>query len=151
MKKIFEPNVFIYFDGACAPINPCGHIGIGCYIEENGNRIFEYSGYLPATNENSNNVAEYMALENALDFILENGMQNEKIQVYGDSMLVIKQMNGIYKIKSGRYFETAIRCKAKVKNIEKILFDWIPREENELADKLSNSELIRRGVKLFKK
>jgi len=147
MRKHFEPNVLIYFDGACAPINPCGHLGLGCYIEENGKRVFEYSGYVAESYENSNNVAEYLALENALDFILENGLQDEKIQVYGDSMLVIKQMNDRWRIKGGRYFETAIRCKEKVKNIKNIMFDWIPREKNYLADKLSNAELIRHGVK----
>lgn len=151
MKKNFEPSVFIFFDGACAPINPCGHMGIGCYIEEDNKRIFEYSGYVPESFDNSNNLAEYMALENALDFILENGMQNEKIQVYGDSMLVIKQMNNRWRIKGGRYYESAIRCKEKVENIKNIQFTWIPREQNFLADELSNKELIKNNIKLFKK
>lgn len=139
----------VWFDGACAPINPKGHIGIGCLIIQNDKRIFEYSGYVDESPNNSNNVAEYLALQNCLDFLLENGFQNDKIVVKGDSSLVANQMNNIWKIKDGLYRHIAIDCKSKAGFFSDISFKWIPRELNEEADRLSNVVFIQKGIKLF--
>lgn len=138
-----------YFDGACAPTNPKGHIGIGCVIGINKTVVYRMSDYKAAAPENSNNLAEYMALEKLLDYFIEKGSTTEKINIYGDSMLVIKQMQGHWRVKEGAYVEAAIRCKRKVYKFKDIVFQWIPREQNSAADKMSNSELIKRGIKLF--
>lgn len=135
-----------FFDGACAPINPKGHIGFGCLVKEDNKVVYEYGGYLEANENNSNNVAEYLALENVLDFLLENGMQDEKITVYGDSKLAVMQMNKRWRIKGGRYFETAISCKEKTNNFSKIIFKWIPREENTDCDNLSKIMFKKLGI-----
>lgn len=140
-----------YFDGACAPFNPSGHMGIGCFIEDHdGTRIFEYFGYVDKNPKNSNNVAEYMAIENCIDFIIENGYQEDEITFYGDSKLVIMQMNKKWRIKEGRYVHVAQRCFNKSKSIKNSYFKWIPRELNSEADRLSNIELLKRGIKFNK-
>jgi ribonuclease HI len=146
-----------YFDGACAPFNPGGHMGIGAYVlYHDGTRIFEYSGYELNSPTNSNNVAEYMAIENCMDFIIDNGFSDEDVTFFGDSKLVIMQMSGKWMIHGGRYAETAERCLDKVYLITNAKFKWIPRDHNENADYLSNVELLKRGLKfekprLFKK
>ena len=140
-----------YFDGACAPRNPGGHIGIGAYIlNHSGEVIFEHSWYLPPSNLNSNNIAEYLAVESCIDFIIDNGYTNEEIVFYGDSKLVIMQMSGKWKVKNGMYVKHAINCKLKRINLINAKFVWIPREMNERADFLSNVELSKRGIKFEK-
>ena len=137
----------IFFDGSCYPSNPCGHMGIGTVIYEDDKKIFEYAGFVEQSIENSNNVAEYIAFENALDYILENGMQDEVINCCGDSKLVVNQMLGKWAIKEGRYVEYALRCKQKVAQLSKFKIRWISREFNKEADYLSNVEMIKRGYK----
>lgn len=145
-----QENVYSgYFDGACAPQNPGGHIGIGCVIGFNKKIVHRISDYKAAAPENSNNLAEYMALNRLLDYFIAVGATTKNITICGDSMLVIRQMQGDWRIKEGAYVQTAYICKGKVKLFEKLSFKWIPREQNSAADKMSNSELIKRGIKLF--
>jgi ribonuclease HI len=67
-------------------------------------------------------------------------MQNkegEEIEIYGDSQLVVKQMNGEWGVKKGAYAEYAYKasillCNLKEKNT--VTIQWIPREQNEKAD-----------------
>lgn len=140
-----------YFDGACAPTNPTGHIGIGCVIGFNKKIVHQISDYKAAAPENSNNLAEYMALNRLLDYFIAVGATNKKIIICGDSLLVIRQMQGDWRINEGAYVQTAYICKGKVKLFSDISFKWIPREQNTAADKMSNEELIKRGIKLFEK
>lgn len=140
-RKKNTPMIKAYIDGACEPINPCGNMGFGVYIEEDGKEIYSWSGFVPANNENSNNVAEYIALENCLDYLLENGLQDELININTDSMLVCQQMNKRWKIKSGRYYPYAISCFEKVRHFNNLLIKWIPREQNTIADELSKSHI----------
>lgn len=137
----------VFFDGSCFPKNPCGHMGIGTVIYEDDKKIFEYAGFVEQSIENSNNVAEYIAFENALDYILENGLQDETINCCGDSKLVVNQMLGKWAIKEGRYVKYALRCKEKVAQLSKFKIRWISREFNQEADYLSNVEMVKRGYK----
>lgn len=78
------------------------------------------------------NVAEYTALKQAIEWLNKQDIDDE-ITVKGDSMLVINQMKGIYRIKSdtSKYFAPKIR---ELLQDKKVKFIWIPREENEEAD-----------------
>ena len=147
-------KIEVYFDGLCQPYNPGG---IACYAfvikkygynnndDETcvGQTIYSQYGLAaePFTNDASNNVAEYMGIIKALEWLLLlpqlNG-DNSKIIVRGDSKLVVYQIKGKYKVKASRIVplhETvmSIISKFKVLNIE-----WVPREQNMDADRLSN-------------
>jgi len=127
-------NYKCYFDGACEPSNPGGKMGMGYYITDGVN---EYAGndFREASPANTNNIAEYMALISVLK--LMRNKENCTINIYGDSMLVIKQMNEEWNAKKGGYMPY-MRCakeiyeELKIKN--KITFTWVPREKNEKAD-----------------
>lgn len=138
-----------YFDGACAPENPKGHMGFGCLVKEDNKIVYQYGGYVEKHESNSNNLAEYLALENVLDFLLENGYEDDNICIFGDSQLVIMQMMNKWKIKSGRYVETAKSCKAKVKVFDNIILKWIPREQNTECDELSKITFVKLGIADF--
>ena len=125
------------FDGACGPVNPGGEMGAGVVVYENGKIIYERSKTYRAHEYNTNNVAEYLALTILLDFFIDRGLTNEKIKIMGDSMLVVKQMNGKWRIKSGYYYTQAIIARDKFLQFTNTTIEWIPREQNGVADELS--------------
>jgi len=146
-----EKKLICFFDGACAPKNPHGHIGMGYFIKEGDVIIHAESRYREARNGNTNNIAEYGALYYLLKYLIDNQMNSYDIQVFGDSTLVIHQMSLIWKIKKGGYAQAAMACKELLSRFNNIRFTWIPREENKLADQLSNKILLEKGIKLFQK
>jgi len=125
----------VYFDGLCEPFNPGG---VGCYgyaIYQNGITIKKGARAIGEGNGITNNVAEYSALKRAIEWTIEQGIEDE-IVVKGDSMLVINQMKGIWHIKS----ETSRRYVSTIRELlkgKKVRFVWIPREQNSEADMLS--------------
>ena len=125
----------VYFDGLCEPINPGG---VGCYgyaIYQNEITIKKGARAIGEGKGITNNVAEYSALKRAIEWIQEQGIEDE-IVVKGDSMLVINQMKGIWQIKS----ETSRRYVSTIRELlkgKKVRFVWIPREQNSEADMLS--------------
>jgi len=134
------PGTYIcFFDGACYPNNPGGRMGQGVVIKKDGN-VVRYSDGQPPARNNTNNVSEYLALRIILGkFINKKGC---KVRIYGDSNLVISQMTGEFRIKSGNYVKIAFECiemlsKIRVDNDVKLY--WIPREKNTEADDLSKS------------
>lgn len=127
-------NYKCYFDGACEPVNPSGKIGAGVYITD-GESEHADSIFVPAKKENTNNIAEYLAFIRVLE--LMKNKSGDNIQIFGDSMLVIKQMNGEWQIKNGAYKEYALKAIPLLNNLRKkneVFIKWIPREQNEKAD-----------------
>lgn len=134
-----------WFDGACEPKNPGGCATWGAIVEVDGNTVFERHGYVGVGPDMSNNVAEYCGCEAALEEIARH--EGDAV-IFGDSMLVIEQMNGNWRARGGsylRFFERARDILAAVGR-ERVRFQWIPREENEKADQLSRLALRERGV-----
>ncbi len=134
-----------YFDGACEPRNPGGNMGIGAIVIKEDEVLFEHSEYIVAHPSNSNNVAEYMGLNKILDWLLENNLNEHTILVYGDSKLAIEQVSGRWRIKQGRYVKYAHEAREKKGKFSNIMFNWIPREKNSIADDLSKKGMIKNG------
>jgi ribonuclease H / adenosylcobalamin/alpha-ribazole phosphatase len=138
---IYMKEYVCYFDGCCEPINPGGTMGLGIYIIEGFNE-YKDSEVIQAKEENTNNVAEYLALIKLLKILKnKNGC---KIEIYGDSKLVVMQMLGKWKIKKGSYKEQAIISKDLYNNLKlnnDLDIIWIPREDNTIADELSKKHL----------
>lgn len=135
-------KIIAHFDGACEPTNPDGNMGMGVHIADSeGNILLEYSNFIPAAVGNTNNVAEYLALKEALLFLSQDEFKDEEIICKGDSKLAICQMNGEWKIKSGQYSKHALECQ-KIKSIfSNIKFEHVYREYNTIADNLSKRHL----------
>lgn len=140
-----------FFDGACLPVNPYGNMGVGSIIlNKDLKEVFKYSAEKTPNRNNSNNVAEYMALKQVLLYFYENGLTDKKILILGDSNLVINQMNDEWQIKDGLYRDQAIVTKQIYENFTNLNLHWIPRELNYLADMLSREKLTMNGYKGFK-
>lgn len=129
----------LYFDGACGPTNPGGHIGCGVVIKDKDNKnIYTISKQFPPerfSGETSNNLAEYTALFLGLKWCLEHKIT--ELHVIGDSKLVIMQMKGYYKIKKGTYVTAALETIKLRDQFTKITFEHVKRELNTEADELS--------------
>lgn len=114
-------------------------MGFGVVIKMDGTIIHTDHQTEPAAPTNSNNVAEYRALLNGLQWLVENGHIDDDITVLGDSMLVIKQMSGEWRAKGGMYLSTYHKAKAEAGRFKTIKYRWIPRDENFEADQLSRN------------
>lgn len=125
-------GLIAYVDGGSRG-NP-GVAGYGAHIlDEEGNELATLSHTIGIQ---TNNQAEYSGLIAALDYAYINHF--DKVKVFADSELMVRQINGRYKVKNQnlkRLFEQArllIDC-FKVFSIQ-----HIPREDNREADRLAN-------------
>jgi ribonuclease HI len=121
-----------------------GVAGVGVYItsvddDSYEEKLYQYIGI------KTNNEAEYEALIRGLRFLIE---VEEKIDVsevelrcYLDSLLVVNQMNGVWKIRDKRMREKYNFTKNLADQFKKIEFIHVPREENEIADMLANKAM----------
>jgi ribonuclease HI len=98
--------------------------------------LLEKGVYLGVT---TNNQAEYTALKLALEEALKLGVRRP--HVYLDSLLVINQMKGIFKVKNRDLWPIHDAIKQLVTKFEEVSFDHVPREFNKLADAAVNRAL----------
>jgi len=138
--EILGKMLVMNFDGLCEPINPKGIACHGFVIYKNGEKIHEEGGFIGAGmfgDDVSNNVAEYTALIKGLEWLIRNGMTDDEVIVYGDSRLIIYQLNNLYAVRAYRIIPLYERVQKLIPLFKKIIFKWIPREENVEADRLS--------------
>lgn len=123
--------------------NP-GPAGIGVYASADGKKIFTISEKI---GETTNNVAEYTAVIRALENIVNNQINSNKIRFVLDSELIVKQITGKYKVKLPHLQLLKQQVVELVKNgrdkkiINQVTFTHVLREENKNADKLVNLAL----------
>jgi ribonuclease HI len=129
----------IYIDGASS-CNP-GHAGAGLVAYDNHDKeVGRESAYL---GEMTNNMAEYEALVRALLKAFKSGVKN--VFIYTDSLLVANQVLGKYKIKNLTLQKYAEEAKNLICNFDHFAIQYIPREENKVADKLAKEAIKKKG------
>jgi ribonuclease HI len=147
-----NPVYTAYFDGAYGPTDRGVMAAYGALIIQEGQTIWKYSElvYPEQGNESqtSNNVAEYCGLIAVLKYLINLGVQHESIMVYGDSKMVIQQMFGSWRIKEGRYVPYALQAKVLCRAFSNLHGQWIPREQNTVADALSKVPLQAASIEL---
>jgi ribonuclease HI len=127
-----------YTDGASLG-NP-GPMGIGIVIYRDGIVVEELSEYI---GQGTNNIAEYTAIIKALE--TAHAMGETEVHVKSDSQLIVRQLNGEYKVKDPGLRPLHERVVRICKGLN-ARFEHIPREHNKEADRLSKdaAELGRR-------
>lgn len=127
----------LFFDG-CSKGNP-GRAGAGAVIyDASNNEVFAesvFAGYSATNNE-----AEYTGLILGLNTALKQGIT--ELHVRGDSQLVIRQMQGKYKVNSPKLaplYQCAVTLASK---FDKIDYEHVYRDSNARADALSNTGAI---------
>ena len=128
----------MFTDGASRG-NP-GEAGIGVVIRDDGGHIVKrVARYLGKA---TNNQAEYEALIAGLKAAYELGA--EELNVCADSELMVKQMNGQYKVKSPDLQERNAEARRLVESFMSVVIEYIPREKNKDADALANEAIDKR-------
>ncbi|MFA5178244.1 MAG: ribonuclease HI family protein [Candidatus Paceibacterota bacterium] len=135
-------KIIVYTDGG-ARGNP-GPAGIGVVVcNEKGMVMKKYGEFLG--DNMTNNEAEYNAVIFALKKLkLLLGKEKTKqaeVEIKADSELMVKQMNGIYKLSEKRIQEFFIIIWNLKTEFKSVLFKHIPREQNKEADAMVNQAL----------
>jgi ribonuclease HI len=87
----------------------------------------------------TNNVAEYRALIAGLEKAVELGI--DELEVVSDSELLVKQMQGEYRVKNEALRELNDEANSLERKLGRVRYKAVRREHNELADKLVNQAL----------
>ena len=130
---IYEAKM--YADGGSRG-NPGPSAGGFAILDMENNVVITSGKYLGIT---TNNQAEYHSLKGGVEEAIKQGVK--VLHVYMDSLLVINQMKGIYRIKNRDLWPIYQAIKELVGNFEKITFEHVPREMNKLADSIVNATL----------
>lgn len=133
----------IHADGG-ARGNP-GPAGAGAMIRDGlGNSVAAVSKFL---GHQTNNYAEYeaviLAFEEILKLVPEKELKETEVVVKMDSMLVVKQMQGEWKVKHPNMKPQHARLRALAEKFGKVSFAHVYREENKDADALANEAMDR--------
>jgi len=133
-------GITAFIDGG-ARGNP-GPAGYGVQVKDQaGKTIAEFSEFL---GHRTNNFAEYSGLLAALRWALDHG--HRAVNVVSDSELLVKQMNGIYKVKSPDLRPLYEEARTLSRRLEHFRIRHVLRGENKHADRLAN-EAMDRGQK----
>jgi ribonuclease HI len=132
-----EPDVLtIHTDGASR-----GNPGASAYayvISQGDETLVEEAGCL---GQMTNNQAEYTALVRALEHALELG-RHYRLIVHSDSELMVKQMNGEYRVKNDELRDLYARaCALRARFDAPVTIRHVRRAENRRADELCNEAL----------
>lgn len=127
--------IVIYSDGGSRG-NP-GPSAAGFVILDGRQEVIAEGGeYLGITN---NNVAEYHGVRIGLEKALELGYK--KVDFKLDSMLVVNQMKGQYKIKNRELWPIHERIRLLMEKFDRVTFTHVNRQFNQLADGMVNKTL----------
>ena len=127
--------ITVYFDGLCYPKNPCGVAAYGYLIYRDAEIIHRGFRAVGEGKGMTNNVAEYEGLKAAAMWLQDNRIE-EEILIKGYSQLVMKQMKGEWQVNSATSKKYVPEIKLLLQGKD-VTFQWVPREKNEEADKLS--------------
>lgn len=127
--RILKAIAFV--DGA-ARGNP-GPAGYGVFLRMEHGDIIEVAGYLGKT---TNNVAEYSGLLEALSVASAEGAT--ELEVVSDSLLLVKQMNGEYRVKHPNLIPLFQRAKTLARAFRRFSIRHTLRAGNKEADRLAN-------------
>lgn len=130
-------NYVVHTDGG-ARGNP-GNAAVGIVIEGNGKTVSEFGKKIGHT---TNNVAEYTAVIEALRFFIKNNLHPEKIDFILDSLLVVQQLKGLYKIKDSKLRTLSLTIRSLEQQVGGVMtYTSVPRTQNARADFFVNNAL----------
>ncbi|NBX77671.1 MAG: reverse transcriptase-like protein [Proteobacteria bacterium] len=126
--------MILFCDGASR-----GNPGPGAYgfvLMHGEEVVFSQGGRMGVV---TNNVAEYEGLLKGLEKSIELGAT--ELTIKSDSQLLVRQLNGQYKVKAPHIIPLVQRAKKLLVQFKKVEITHIPREQNSMADALCNEAL----------
>tara|TARA_B100000902_G_scaffold248877_1_gene235541 strand:- start:526 stop:1038 length:513 start_codon:yes stop_codon:yes gene_type:complete len=140
MSDNLDEGFSLFTDGACEfndeykPVNA----GIGGVVKLNDKALFSFSENIGVK---TNNEAEYLALIKGLNLCLENKILN--ISIFADSELIVKQINGDYKVKNERMAALHKKTHELLSKLDSWEIKHVLRDLNVEADELSKQGLTK--------
>ena len=133
-------KITIFTDGGSR--NNPGMAGAGVFImDEKGKELKKVKKFLGIQ---TNNWAEYEALILGLETakkLLGEKTKSTEVEIKMDSELIVKQLNGQYRVKEPSLFQQFVKVNNLKINFPNISFNHIPRAQNKEADKLANQAM----------
>lgn len=130
-----QATLHAHIDGASRG-NP-GEAGFGVHVTTpEGQELARLYGYLGRA---TNNVAEYQALLAGLEMALGRGV--ERLDVFLDSELVVRQVNGRYKVKDAGLKPLHQQACLLLSRFHDVEVRHVRREQNAEADRLVNEAI----------
>ncbi|MCO5602168.1 hypothetical protein L7F22_056296 [Adiantum nelumboides] len=126
----------LYFDGAYKRKVDKASVGISIQ-DENGQKVFGKG--LLVENMHSNNEAEYVALALGLEWCVSMGIK--RLNVFGDALLLVKQVHGAWACRNQSLVPRLKRVKELMKRFEAIQLYHVRRKGNQEADALASEQL----------
>jgi ribonuclease HI len=121
----------LFFDGSS-----CGKGGgVGILLISPRGEMFECA--IPIQPTVTNNQAKYEALLKGLQYL--KGAKAISVEIFGDSELVMKQLNGQYECRNDIQMNYYEECKEILKSFQLVILQHIPRENNGDANRLAQS------------
>jgi probable phosphoglycerate mutase len=135
-------QISVYTDGGSRG-NP-GISGFGvAVLDQSGRVIYKISKFLGVK---TNNEAEYLALLEALSWIRDHQTEFSTVKFYADSQLLVRQVNGKYKVKAANIKPLYQLALSLISDIHiPCTFHEILRDQNSLADSLANLAMDRKS------
>ncbi len=138
MKTNTNNILTIYTDGGSRG-NP-GPAATGVVVKRGELLLYEHGEYLGNT---TNNSAEYHALLSALSWVARSSFEDvSRVDCFLDSLLVVEQLRGRYKLKSLDLKPLYTSIKSLELSLSfPVVYHHVPREQNQHADRLVNEAL----------
>lgn len=136
LQSADNSEILVFVDGGSRG-NP-GPSACACIIKI-GNSTIKANRFL---GNGTNNEAEYSAVILAIEKLKEIGICNRKVKFFSDSQLTMKQLSGEWRIKEPRLQSFTQQIYNILEEMKlQAEFNYIPREQNSEADKLTNQAL----------
>lgn len=125
----------LFVDGASQPQKKKAAIGGVIYLNDS-----EIENFSENIGEATNNEAEYQAMIRGLELLKK--YKPDKVFVFADSELVVKQLNGQYRVKNDRMKKLYGKVMNALQSFPHYSIEHVPRENNKRADQLSKNGLL---------
>jgi ribonuclease HI len=130
-----ETNALTIFTDGASRNNP-GEAGAGVFILRDNEPVAKLARYLGTT---TNNIAEYTAAIMGMEHAVKLGASS--VRLLADSELLVKQLNGQYKVKNEGLKPLHHKIKELIAKIGNVEVQYIPRAQNKEADALANKAI----------
>jgi ribonuclease HI len=127
-------DLIMYCDGLTEPTNPGGYACWAWCLLDGTVTVNQAYGCLGHGAGMTNNVAEYEAVIRALTFLQDQALDGVRVRT--DAQLVVRQLQGVYAVRSPTIMPLYQRALLLVRAIQPVL-EWVPREQNTRADALT--------------
>lgn len=134
----------LMFDGlfrSAVKQHKAGFMCIGWVLFEYENQIGQGYGVIGRGRDATSNIAEYLALIDGLQAVLDLGIRHEPVRVVGDARVVIEQMQGRSKISTSRVEPMYRQAMSLAGRLDGVEWLWVPRRRNRMADRLTRRAL----------